>query len=222
MQLAGIEGDDWIARLSDKMVSVVEGHAREYFTAIRTHMHPGTDWDYLSCNRIGQDGKYVLASSHEAYVTPVAGTGVAANWRGPDVSVAVTLLTAQQRGYASKGRIFLPTTCIQLKSTVGPDYGDLEDATRNTLGSATASFISNLNALGVDLATPPDQVVGISSAVCVFSPGTGKKQDMTKPGAFHPVTQVRVGAQPDTQRRRLNKQSDLWDAASSGPWYVST
>jgi hypothetical protein len=44
----------------------------------------------------------------------------------------------------------------------------------------------------------------------VFSPGTGKEQPRDIPGVWHPITKVRVGAQPDTQRRRINKLADLW------------
>lgn len=212
LEIGGIGFQD---ETSQAVVETVENHARTLFNALRTYMHPAVNWDWLSCNHIGSDGKYTSSVSHETFVTPVVGTGTSNNWKGPDASLAVSLLTAQKRGYASKGRIYLPTGCLQLTETNGPDYGDVSPSMRNLIGPAVAIFIGEINDLGTDLATNNPQLVGRVPRVCIFSPGTGKKQDMTKPGAYHDVTAVRVGAQLDTQRRRLNKQADLWDQTAT-------
>jgi hypothetical protein len=130
--------------------------------------------------------------------------------------VAATLVTARQRGYASKGRVYLPLqAALSLTATTGPDFGDIGTSVRQTIGQATAGFLNELNDLQTDLATNNPTLAGAEPRVGVFSPGTGKKQDMTKEGHWEAVTGVRIGAQPDTQRRRVNKQADLWDMTST-------
>jgi hypothetical protein len=120
------------------------------------------------------------------------------------------------RGYASKGRVFLPLQCdLSLTATSGPDFGDISTTKRATIGTALAALLSELNDLQTDIATNDPTLAGAEPRVGVFSPGTGKKQDMTQQGHWERVTGVRIGAQPDTQRRRVNKQADLWDASST-------
>jgi hypothetical protein len=202
--------------ISQAMTEVVETHARTFFTAVRNLMDPGVNWQTISCNRIARSGKYALPVSFERTVTPVAGTGNG-NWGGPDVAVAATHLTDVTRGWASKGRVYLPLNRISFTGTVGPTYGNIQSSEQAIIGTAWAAFLGELNDLAVDLNTNIagyNGYVVTGTRVGVFSPGTGKEQPRDIPGVWREVTGVRIGSQPDTQRRRVNKVKDLWGTNS--------
>lgn len=230
MEIGGVNFDhplipgngDLVAIVSEAMTEVVETHAREFFMAVKSHMVQGVAWDTISCNRIGRNGKYVRAVSFERNVSPVEGMATSP-WAGPDAAVGVAHLTEVRRGWANKGRVYLPINAFGLTTTAGPLWGAIPSGIRNTIGTAWAAFLSELNDLAVDLNTNIAGQAGVvvtGTRVGVFSPGTGKEQPRDQPGVWHPITGVRVGAQPDTQRRRLNKQADLWEPAS--PTYTVT
>jgi hypothetical protein len=118
--------------------------------------------------------------------------------------MVASLTTEVTRGYAAKGRVYLPTNCVQIQTTPANAFGTWVPGDRENLAQLFANFLSEVNDAGS---------VGVPSmdvSVCVFSPGTGKFQDPSKQGEYHPVKGVRIGLQPDTQRRRLNKQADMW------------
>jgi hypothetical protein len=203
--------------ISEAMTEVVENHARTFWTAVKSYMETRVTWDYISCNRIARTGRYAAPVSFERTVTPVVGTG-GSGWLGPDASIGVSHLTAVRRGWASKGRVYLPLNCVSLSNPANNQYGSITPGTRNAIGSAWAAFLVEMNDLAVDLNTNiagSGGLVVTGTRVGVFSPGTGKEQPRNVPGVWHAITGVRVGAQPDTQRRRLNKQPDLWDAGSN-------
>jgi hypothetical protein len=220
MEVGGINFDhplipgnaDTVAVVSQAMTEVVETHARAFFTAVKAHMHTGVSWDTISCNRIGRDGKYARPLSYERKVTPVTGTGTT-KWLGPDVALVATHLTDVSRGWASKGRVYLPMNCLGLTGTNGALYGSIQETETDLIGSSWRNFLGQLNDLAVDLnvnIAGADGIVVSGTRVGVFSPGTGKEQPRDIPGVWHPVTGVRMGQQPDTQRRRINKLADLW------------
>jgi hypothetical protein len=165
----------------------------------------GTELGYVSVNHIGRDGKYTSDQSFRyEYTTKVPGTGPGVGgFCGPDVAVAVSLLTGLKRGYAARGRIYLPLNGLDLQRGTDASFGALADGDRTLILGATKQLLEDINDLG-GLAD------GVEPAVCVFSPGTGKNQSPDVPGGYRRVTTIRVGAQPDTQRRRLNKVPDLW------------
>lgn len=207
---------DEVAIVSEAMTEVVELHARTFFTAVKAYMHAGVKWQTISCNRIARTGKYARPVSYEREVTPVTGTG-SAKWAGPDVALAVTHLTDVSRGWASKGRVYLPLNCFGWEEQVGPQYGNIQSSETSAIGQAWATFLAEMNDLAVDLNTNiagRDGIVITGTRVGVFSPGTGKEQPRDIPGVWRPVTGVRVGMQPDTQRRRVNKVKDLWGTYS--------
>lgn len=218
-----IPGDgNIIATISEAMTEVVETHARTFFTATKAFMHTGVKWGAISCNRIARSGRYQLPVSFERQVTPVVGTGTS-KWAGPDVALAVTHLTDVSRGWASKGRVYLPFNCFGWEEQVGPQYGNIQSSETSAIGNNWATFLGELNDLGVDLNTNiagKDGIVVSGTRVGVFSPGMGTEQPRDIPGVWRPVTAVRVGMQPDTQRRRVNKVKDLWGTYSQ-TWAVS-
>lgn len=178
-----------------------------FFNALKS-MTDGTALNYVSCNHIGRDGKYTSAQSfRNDLATPVAAAPVGSYFLGPDVAVAVTFLTGIKRGYCAKGRIYLPLNNLALNRAES-GWGEISSANRTSILTATKNMVNSLNDLG-------GLLDGVEPAVSVFSPGTGKYQSPAQPGGYRRVTSIRVGSQPDTQRRRVNKQPDLWDGDST-------
>lgn len=211
-------GDETGTVLDDVCVSFLEAVStpfRAFADALKTLTGQGISYDTISMNHISRSGKYTRPNSHAKDVTPpIAGTATSA-WHGPDSAVAVTLLTGQQRGYASKGRIYLPLGGVSIITSAGPEWGAISANQRSTIANTTATFLGAINNLGTEMATASPGVVGASCAVGVFSPGTGQKQSSAVPGEYRTVTAVRVGGQLDVQQRRLNKVDDLWLSTSA-------
>jgi hypothetical protein len=181
-----------------------ENLVKSWFGAMATRILPGVTCSYITVNHIGRDGKYSSASSiRNDFSSPVTGSATGTHdWLGPDAAMVVSLLTAAKRGYASKGRIYLPVNANILERASG-SWGNYQANDRTMVLDATKTLFDGINDLG-------GLLDGVEPQVCVFSPGTGKYQNPSTPGTYRPVKAIRVGAQPDTQRRRLNKQPDLW------------
>lgn len=211
----GDETGTILDEVSMAFLDAVSAPFRTFADALKTFTGQGISWDTISMNHISRSGKYTRPNSHARVLTPaVAGTATSA-WHGPDSAVAVTLLTGQQRGYASKGRIYLPIGGVSIITTAGPEWGAISANQRSAIANATATFLSAINNLGTEMATANPSVLGASCAVGVFSPGTGSKQSSAVPGEYRTVTAVRVGGQLDVQQRRLNKVDDLWLSTSA-------
>lgn len=212
MAVSGKRPTETDLEVSQLLLPSRAGAVRKFWNAVRSYAVPGVALSWVSLNHIGRDGKYTSDVSVDEHFTAIQGNGSATNWCGPDVAVGVTLLTAAERGYASKGRIFLPLNSnLTLNGTLGPEFGNMSAANRDLVANAMATLCRDLNdaeyVFGGEVYPP---VTWLNPRVGVFSPGTGKKQDMSSPGAWRAVTGVRVGGQLDTQRRRINQQPDLW------------
>lgn len=194
-------------QVSEALAQRLETPVKDWFNLVKGRVANGAGLSWLSVNHIGRDGKYTSRQSVTREFTAVMGTGggtLGAPFPGPDVAMVATLVTDVRRGYANKGRVYLPHTCTPISSSTGPTFGTWTSADREQLATQFAGFLAAVNDAG-SIGVPSMDV-----SVCVFSPGTGKFQDQSKQGDYHPVTGVRIGLQPDTQRRRLNKQPDMW------------
>jgi hypothetical protein len=195
------------AQVSENAAQRLETPLKDWWNLVKNRVPYGGGLSWLSVNHIGRDGKYTNKQSFTREFTAIMGTGGNISnqgFPGPDVAMVASLTTEVKRGYANKGRVYLPTTCLGIGYQATNTFGTWDTTVRETLASQFADFLSAVNDAGS---------VGVPSmdiAVCVFSPGTGKFQDPSKQGDYHPVTGVRIGLQPDTQRRRLNKQDDMW------------
>lgn len=110
----------------------------------------------------------------------------------PQLAIAVSHLTARQRGPASRGRHYVPTG----PGTVDSTTGRMSSTIANEAVNAAATFFTNLNnAAGIDL--PGGPVVNVISNV-------------GQPGPHEQVTQVAVGNVYDTQRRRRNEMPEIY------------
>lgn len=158
----------------------------------------------VKCARIDTDGQYqdntISGESFQVPPTPGATAWSADQQAIPQNTVVATLTTAVPRGYASKGRIFLPPQIWNVQSD-----GLISVADATSVANSVKSLINSLNALSV---------VG---NVIVASRGKGVRAVDAKgkvtytfpnPGAQNNVTGVQVGRVVDTQRRRRRQLSE--------------
>ena len=148
---------------------------------------------------IQPDGTYPddQPSYSHFYLPPIAGQSQSPAGSTPQDTLAVTLTTALPRGYASKGRIYLPTS-----SDYVPQQADglITAAVATSIATSVKTLINTINA---------NAVVG---NVAIYSRGRGVpsfdaernriEYTYPNPGAVNNVTGVRVGRVIDTQRRR--------------------
>lgn len=143
-----------------------------------------TKCTWVKFNRIDDQGRY--ESDTESNTRFLSGADVIAGTVGspypaPQVTMAITFRTANERGPASKGRIFIPRPAAVIDV-----QGKVQSSQVTGLAGAYKTFIQNLgNWPGLDLNTLAPSVVS--------KVGTGK-------GAW--ITRVEVGNVADTQRRR--------------------
>ena len=134
-------------------------------------------WEYTKINEINPvTGKYLDESlSNTIFETPLVSGVVGPS--PPQSTVAVSLVTGAERGYASKGRFFPPVGAL--------------DVNMDTSGRVGAPFAQGIALSAAQLIT--DMNGSEAGDVVVFS----KVGQITRP-----VTGVRVGRVVDTQQRR--------------------
>jgi hypothetical protein len=192
------------ADVSERILEAAIPKLITWWTQVRQFASNRIAVEWASCNHIGRDGKYTSDQSFTTNFEAHPGTAPHLNnWLGPDAAMVVSLMTGKNRGYASRGRMYLPLNYFPLNTDAGPLWGSFSGTGPQTVATATATLLSDVNDLAVETG-------GLEIACCIFSPGTGKNQDPSKMGAYEPILNVQVGQQPDTMRRRLNKVPDLW------------
>lgn len=154
--------------------------------------------------RIGTDGKYDPDDPDSAsyFPSPTGGAGTPLAASAPQLTTAVTLLTAKPRGLASKGRIYPPPSTLW---ALGTD-GRISTSVADQLAASIKRLINDINALT------------LVTNVAVFSRGKGvptynsakNRIEYSYPnaGAVENVTGVGVGRVIDTQRRRRRQLAD--------------
>lgn len=145
---------------------------------------------FIKANVIGADGRYVnqTDSNTYEYATPLAGGATGAT--PPQIALAVSIVTAAQRGLASKGRFYLPVPSLAMDTV----SGRLSESNALTAANAAATLANALNQWAVS--------AGHGIRVGVASGGPVRNGIVTGPGAFRVATGFRVGTVLDTQRRR--------------------
>jgi hypothetical protein len=153
----------------------------------------------LKVARIQPDGTYpdTDPSYSHFYVPPIVGPAIPKDGTVPQNTIAVTLTTALPRGYASKGRIYLPPSQLYVVTT---GTGLIPVTYADQIRDSIRILINAINA---------NTVVG---NVAIYSRGKGVptfnsvknriEYTYPNPGASNVVTGVRVGRVVDTQRRR--------------------
>jgi hypothetical protein len=137
VSVQGIQRTDWTTFL-ESAAAVVQAFHQAADVAAGTN----TYIDYLTCAPVGPDGKYlskITQTSRRDWTTPLAGAG---NGVHPWNSAFVTSLrTANQRGYASNGRMYYPAVSL----FVQPTTGRLNAAGQTAYLAAAKTLINGLN-----------------------------------------------------------------------------
>lgn len=128
------------------------------------------------------------------YVYPSPVVGVGSNQMPPQCTVVLSLRAEQSRGLATKGRMYLPITGLQI-GTAGTIAGG---SVTNVLTNAATFF----NSLRNNAAAP---------GVPILTSGAGSIV-----GASNGVAQIAVGNMYDTQRRRRNQMQEAYQVADIG------
>lgn len=132
---------------------------------------------------------------YSTYATPINGGG-GSTANPPQTALVATLLSARPRGYASKGRMYLPGVAYQV------------DGTGHILSTSVASIVANLKTFFDALnahADIPYQVI-LNSPLSAGIPG--------HPALAENVVGIRIGNVFDTQRRRRNALTEAYSSAT--------
>lgn len=149
---------------------------------------------FVKLNRIAANGHYADQENTNVkyFDTLPYPTGAAGGTYPNQVAMVVSWVTDATRGRASKGRVYVPTPTLGLQGGVDRFVGSDVQAAAN----AAAAFINNVN-----------NQPGIDGAGFVAVVASGVD------GTRRPITAVRVGDVPDTQRRRRNAVDEVYFAA---------
>lgn len=109
----------------------------------------------------------------------------------PQIAIVISLRTARSRGFASNGRMYLPSA---LEPSVAS--GQIQQTAADTLALTSATFIAAV------------ADVGIGVPAVMSSAGAGRIEQ---------VTGVRIGRVMDTQRRRRNALDEAYTAVVPVP-----
>nr|CRY96625.1 hypothetical protein [uncultured prokaryote] len=148
--------------------------------------------DSVKVNLVGADGRYVSKGETGEVQIPnntVGGANSSQQWPN-QCTMAVSLATARARGAGSKGRFFPPMAMTILGSD-----GRIAPTDAAAMAASADELITTLNTgAGSGL------TVVVASAVGA--------------GSLRPVTEVRVGRVPDTQRRRRSALDEDYAVSS--------
>ena len=135
-------------------------------------------------------GKYGDSGEAVEFMLPTPVTGSASNGY-PQIACVLSLRTARARGYASNGRMYIPSA-----RSPAPADGLITIAQAESIRDSAAAFIANVETSGIG-------VPAVMSTV-----GAGRTEA---------VTSVRIGRVMDTQRRRRNQLPELYTTPADVP-----
>lgn len=177
------------------LIAWLEGSAKDavakFHSAATTHLGMGAKLTYLKMNVIGLDGRYEEEGETHEYVWSTPPFGNSNSFVHPtQVALVVSLTTDFTRGYAHRGRFYLPLPSIGVSATTGLiPVVDAQD-----VANSAATFITELaDQPGIDTT---DMKVAVMSKA--------------NTGRTNYVTGVDVGLALDTQRRRRNQLPEAY------------
>lgn len=122
------------------------------------------------------------ANSRTVFLSVLPSAGMVAG--APQLSLAVTTVTAATRGRASKGRFYPPTAFVDARTL---ETGQLINGMASSCATSAAQLITDING-------------AVGGSVVIYSQVGGTTRQ---------VTGVRVGQVQDTQRRRRRSIPEL-------------
>lgn len=151
----------------------------------QSHRFLGVKWAPQDVN-----GRYPDGQDAREYLRPNPFTG-AGGIAYPQIASVVSFRTGRSRGYASNGRMYLPSA-----NPIGQNTGQMGTSDGEAIRDAAVTFLATLSAL--DLGEP-----SVMSTV-----GAGR---------IERITGVRVGLVMDTQRRRRGSLPENYVAEAPVP-----
>lgn len=161
-----------------------------------SQLHPAATISWVKCNNIGADGKYSdKTQTHRYDYSPALVSGFAndTGYDPPFVTVCGSLLTANKRGRAHRGRMYFPLA-------IPANSKDVVTVSQSQVWAAEYRHI--LQALSAPLVpTFPYDAAGRMMVPGVYSSIDGSR---------HFITQTAVGTRKDVQTRRKNNVPEIY------------
>lgn len=173
-----------------------------FFTATNSHISNYYNTKQVKVSQLETDGDVDLEMIDiYDYGTPIYGVQ-GGTPLPPQITLALTMTSDNQRGLASKGRMYLPGVNLQLSGT-GPTISSTE---QGQLATTAQTFFNAVNAStdvagNIILASKGHKLPGAVPAVDPYVYVLGKLAN---------VTGIRLGNVYDTQRRRRNGVSETY------------
>jgi hypothetical protein len=166
-----------------------------FFTHANAYVSTAYKTNAVKVSLLNNDGDVDL-SAIDIYDYPAPITGVSGGAPlPPQISVVATLTSDNQRGLASKGRMYLPGVNLPIFPT-DPHFSPTE---QNNMATKLKEFFDGVN----DEFNLPGRAVLASKGHKVQGPGGPDDYSYTG-GITRYVTGLRIGNVYDTQRRRRN------------------
>lgn len=190
----GLEASDALAP-TQEFADAVKAAWNTYWTNSLSRFSSQWKYDYIKVATHGTDGKTIPDSVVYSYpVTPVSG-GSTSDSFPPQVALVATLISANQRGLAAKGRMFLPG----INANIGAD-GRIASSNQTDILTNFTTFMTSVNGIQ----NTPGVIVLASQ---------GRKAPLVGGPTMKAVTAVRLGNVYDTQRRRRNQLVEVYQTA---------
>jgi hypothetical protein len=185
----------------EAMQTWLHGPAKDAVAAFHaradTGVHAQAKLTFLKMNVVDMNGHYIENTTFEHAYSPVVAGGSQANLHPNQCTLVVSTCTAFERGPAHRGRFYLPLCAKSIDSATGGIGGP--EAMLVAVSAAT--FLSELHDQpGIDAGVSGDVHVCVMS-----SQGTG---------ATNRIIAVEVGTVIDTQRRRRNAMTEVYQRAA--------
>lgn len=191
--------DDQFAFANEADALLKAWHSTSVGTAAGPY-HLSAKLQWIKCNSIGADGRYVNPVTTEIQVaTPPSGVATHPNWRQ---TAAITLRTAQTRGPAHVGRFYPAGSNYNFDGTGDAPY--FSAAAAQSVADAAVTLIEGLNAIDIN---GDGSVMLQVSCVAQSTPAYPN-------GRVLAVQGVEVDRVFDTQKRRTNRVPRLSESSA--------
>lgn len=153
-------------------------------------------FDAVKMARLAVDGLYDGTDIQQAFPGATVQGGAGGAPLPPQVALVATLVAGSGKGYAGKGRMYLPGVSQSINTS-----GHIGGTWCQTMATLLAGFFNDVNG-SIDM---PGQVINVSR---------GSKKLLGVGARNVPVNGVRIGDVFDTQRRRRNALHEVYYSAT--------
>jgi hypothetical protein len=194
--LGNVSGGDIGQSPTEADCQLIANRWKTYFESAGSQTHGSWRTDGVKIALISENGTTTPgATAFYYYPSSIAGIQNA-NLQAPQVSLVATMTSARARGYASKGRMYLPGVAAAVQND-----GRIALANTASIRTGLKTFFDGVNTDFAD-----DYEVVLNSQEVAGIPGHAP--------LMVPVTAVKVGNVYDTQRRRRNQLVEIYETSA--------